>query len=88
MEHTPRLDETLVHVFSPQRNWLDHRHLQTLAWMIVGLVHSRWIARTAWTPSVPSRAVDAQRRVRHIERWRHHTRLAVPQLSGPLRQPA
>ena len=41
MERTPRLYDTLVHVLSQHRNWLDRRHLKTLAWMMVGLVQSR-----------------------------------------------
>jgi hypothetical protein len=57
MERTPRLYDTLVHVLSQHRNWLDRRHLKTLAWMMGGLVPSRLISLTAWAPSVQSRAV-------------------------------
>jgi hypothetical protein len=57
MESTPRLDQTLVYVFSQQQSWVALRHLQTLAWMIVGLIPSGTISLTAWTPSGHSRAV-------------------------------
>ncbi len=88
MESTPPLYNTLVHVLSQHRNWLDRRHLKTLAWMMVGLVQSRLISLTAWTPSVQSRAVYAQSRVRRFDRWLHNTRLDVHQLYGPLMQQA
>jgi hypothetical protein len=72
-----------VQVLSQQRTWLDRRHLNTLAWMMVGRVPSQWIRLTAWAPSVHSRAVWAHSRVRRCARWRDHPRLDVPQLSGP-----
>jgi signal recognition particle GTPase len=40
MESTPRLYDTLVQVLSQHQNWVDLRHLKTLAWMIVGLMPS------------------------------------------------
>jgi hypothetical protein len=88
MESTPRLYATIVHVLSQHRNWLDRRHLKTLAWMIVGLLQSRVISLTAWPPSVQSRAVYAQSLVRRFDRWLHHPRIAVHGLYGPLRQQA
>ena len=51
MESTPRLYHTLVYVFSQHQNWVDLRHLKTLAWMIVGLIqssHVDWIFREKW----------------------------------------
>ena len=43
MENTPHLYDTLVLVLSQHPTWLDQRHFQTLAWMMVGLIHSGWI---------------------------------------------
>jgi len=40
MENTPYLYDTLVRVLSQHTNWLDLRHLKTLAWMMVGLINS------------------------------------------------
>jgi hypothetical protein len=84
----PRLDHTLVYVFSPQQHWIDRRHLNTLAWMVVGLIPSGTIRLTAWTPSGHSRAVYAQRIVRRCARGRGNDRIDVPALYGPLLQQA
>ena len=57
MESTPHLYDTLVAVLRQHQNWLDRRHLQTLAWMLVGLIQAGKITLTAWAPDVHSRAV-------------------------------
>ena len=56
MENTPYLYDTLVRGLSQHANWLDLRHLKTLAWMMVGLINSYAIRLGAWTPFVISRA--------------------------------
>jgi hypothetical protein len=68
MESTPRLYNTLVHIFQHQK-WLDLRHLKTLTWMVVGLIQCGKISLTAWAPYVHSRAVFAQNTVRRFARW-------------------
>jgi hypothetical protein len=88
MEGTPRLYDTLVHVFSQHQNWVDRRHLKTLAWMIVGLIQSGKIGLTAWAPYVHSRAMYAQSTVRRFTRWLENTRIDVHALYGPLLQQA
>ena len=88
MGSTPRLSHTLVYVFSHPHNWVDRRHLKTLAWMSVGLMQSGKISLTAWTPDVHSRAVYAQSIVRRFARWLENDRIAVHALYGPLRQHA
>lgn len=88
MESTPRLYNTLVYVFSQHQNWVDRRHLKTLAWMVVGLIQSGTISLTAWTPSVHSRAVYAQSLVRRFARWLGNDRIEVHALYGPLMQQA
>jgi hypothetical protein len=50
MENTPRLYNTLVHVLSQHAEGLEQRHLQTLAWMMLGLIQAGWIRLTAWAP--------------------------------------
>lgn len=84
MGGTPHLYETLVQVLSQHQHWVDLRHLKTLAWMIVGLMQSGKIGLTAWAPSVHSRAVYAQSRVRRLARWLDHHRIDVHALYGPL----
>ena len=88
MESTPRLEDTLVHVLNQPENWVDRRHLKTLAWMMVGLIQARVVSLTAWAPSVHSRAVSAQRLVRRFERWLPTNRIDVPQVYGPRIQQA
>jgi len=88
MEGTPRLYDTLVHVLSQHQNWVDRRHLTTLAWMIVGLVQSGKISLTAWVPYVHSGAVYAQSSVRRFARWLENDRIDVHALYGPLVQQA
>ena len=40
-----------------QAPWRDRRHLVTLAWMVMGLLSSGWIALSEWTPFVIKREV-------------------------------
>jgi hypothetical protein len=88
MENTPRLYDTLVFVLSQHRNWLDLRHLKTLAWMMVGLLQSHTISLPEWVPFVHSRAQYAQSTVRRFRRWLDNERIQVHKLYGPLIQQA
>jgi hypothetical protein len=88
MENTPHLYDTLVSVLSQHPKWLDRRHLQTLAWMMVGLIHSGWINLTAWAPYVVSRAQYAQSTVRRFRRWLDNDKIDVVSLYSPLIQQA
>ena len=88
MENTPHLYDTLVHVLSQHPKWVDRRHLQTLAWMMVGLIHSGWINLTAWAPYVRSRAQYAQSTVRRFRRWLDNDKIDVMSLYSPLIQQA
>jgi hypothetical protein len=75
MEGTPRLYDTLVQVLSQHRDWLDRRHLKSLAWMVVGLLQSGLIGLNAWAPFVVSRAIYAQSSVRRFVRWLNNERI-------------
>ena len=88
MESTPRLYDTLVHILRQHQNWLDLRHLKTLAWMTVGLIQCGKISLTAWAPYVHSRAVFAQSTARRFARGLEHDRIDVHALYGPLLQQA
>jgi hypothetical protein len=88
MENTPRLYDTLVSVLSQHRNWLDLRHLKTLAWMMVGLLQSHTISLPEWVPFIHSRAQYAQSTVRRFRRWLDNERIQVHELYGPLIQQA
>jgi Transposase DDE domain len=84
MENTPYLYNTLVQALGQHAHWLDLRHLQTLAWMMVGLIQSRRISLTAWAPYVVSRARYAQSTVRRFRRWLDNDKIEVAALYGPL----
>ena len=88
MENTPYLYDTLVRVLSHHANWLDLRHLKTLAWMMVGLINSYSISLGAWTPFVISRAQYSQSTVRRFRRWLDNDKIEVQTLYGPLIQQA
>ena len=83
MESTPRLYDTLVHVLRQHQNWLDRRHLKTLAWMTVGLMQSGTISLTAWAPYVHSRAVYAQSTCGGLARWLENTGSTCMPSMGP-----
>jgi hypothetical protein len=88
MENTPYLYDTLVQVLRQQQQWLALRHLKTLAWLMVGLLHSGSISLCAWSPFVVSRAQDSHSIQRRFRRWLGNEKIEVHALYGPLMQPA
>jgi hypothetical protein len=88
MENTLRFYHTLIQILRQHRNWLDVRHLKTLAWMMVGLIQSGKINLTEWTPYVHSRAQYAESTVRRFRRWLDNNRIQVYRLYTPLVQQA
>ena len=87
MEGTPGLYDTLEQVLRQHQHWEDYRHLQTLAWMIIGVIHAKAVRPTAWTSDVQSRAAYVQSHVRRFDRWFLNKRISVHHLYGPLIQP-
>ena len=88
MTGTLQLYSTLTTVLGSHQNWLDARHLKTLAWMMVGLIESGLISLTEWAPYVHSRAQIAQSTVRRFRRWLDNDRIEEHKLYGPLVQQA
>jgi len=88
MENTSYLYDTLLCVLGQHVNWLDLRHLKTMAWMMVGLIHSSSISLCAWAPYVVSRARYSQSTVRRFRRWLDNDKIEVHTLYGPLIQGA
>ena len=86
MGSMPRLCDTLVNVLGQHRKWLDIRHLKTLAWMMVGLIHSETISLNAWVPHVCTRATFAQSMVRRFSCWLHNERIQVHSLYPLIQQ--
>jgi len=84
MESTSLLYKTLVQVLSCHQNWLDVRHLKTLAWMINGLILSGKISLQAWAIYVQSRAKYVQSTIRRFRRFLDNDRIKVHPLYAPL----
>jgi hypothetical protein len=88
MEKTPRLYNELVELLGQPEQWRDRRHLQTLAWMVVGLIQTSCVSLTAWVPFVSGRARYAQSTQRRFARWLGNPRVEVHTRYGPLIQQA
>jgi hypothetical protein len=84
MENPPRLYSELVALCGQPGQWRDVRHLQTLAWMVVGLIQAECVKLTAWVPFVHGRARYAQSTQRRFRRWLGNRRIEVAPLYGPL----
>ena len=84
MESTPPFYQTLVQVLSSHKNWLDIRHMKTLAWMIHGLILSGKISLNAWSIYVEGRARYAQSAARRFRRFLDNDRIDVHSLYAPL----
>lgn len=55
--------------------WFDIRHMQTLCWMIVGIIHSERVHLNVWGIYTQSRAVFAQSHQRRFRRWLSNRRI-------------
>jgi Transposase DDE domain len=84
MEKPPRLYSELVALCGQPGQWRDVRHVQTLAWMVVGLIQAECVKLTAWVPFVQGRARYAQSTQRRFRRWLGNPRIEVAPLYGPL----
>ena len=82
MKNPLRLYDSLVQVLSQHRQWLDVRHLKTLAWMMTGLIESGLINLSQWVPLTHGRAVYAQSSVRRFTRWLANERIDIHRLYG------
>lgn len=81
---TSRLYDQLCNLLGQSTDWADQRHLQTLIWMVIGLVCSECISLTKWGIYVRSRAQFAQSHQRRFSRWLHNSRINVHRLYSPL----
>lgn len=84
MENPLRLYSELVALCGQPGQWHDVRHLQTMAWMVVGLIQAECVKLTAWVPFVHGRARYAQSTQRRFRRWLANRRIEVAPLYGPL----
>jgi hypothetical protein len=81
---TSRLYHQLQILLGQSIPWADQRHLQTLLWMVIGLICSECINLTKWRVYIRSRAVFAQSHQRRFSRWLHNPRINVQKLYSAL----
>jgi hypothetical protein len=81
---TSRLYDQLCDLLGQSIPWADQRHLQTLIWMVIGLVCSEGISLTKWRIYVHTRAKFAQSHQRRFSRWLHNSRINAPRLYSSL----
>lgn len=81
---TSRLYHQLCDLLGQSSQWADQRHLQTLIWMVIGLVCSECISLTKWRVYVRTRAKFAQSHQRRFSRWLHNSRINVKRVYSPL----
>ncbi|CAA9396922.1 hypothetical protein AVDCRST_MAG94-5705 [uncultured Leptolyngbya sp.] len=81
---TSRLYHQLQILLGQSIPWADQRHLQTLIWMVIGLILSECINLTKWRVYIQSRAVFAQSHQRRFSRWLYNPRINVQKLYSAL----
>lgn len=78
MSPTSRLYDALSRYLSQREiQWQDVRHLQTLCWMIIGMIQSQSVHLNGFGVYVKSRAQVAQSHQRRFRRWLSNRRINV-----------
>jgi len=78
MSPTSRLYDALSRYLSQCGiQWQDVRHLQTLCWMMIGMIQSQNVHLNGFGVYVVSRAQDAQSHQRRFRRWLSNRRINV-----------
>ena len=85
---TSRLYDQLQTLLGQPIPWADRRHLQTLLWMVIGVICAECISLPKWSIYSRTRAVFAQSHQRRFSRWLHNSRINVHKLYSPLIQTA
>jgi hypothetical protein len=85
---TSRLYHQLHSLLGQSMEWADQRHLQTLVWMVIGVICSECISLPKWRVYVCTRAILAQSHQRRFSRWLHNPRINVQRLYSSLIQKA
>ena len=85
---TSRLYHQLQTLLGQPGNWAERRHLQTLIWMVIGLICAECVSLPKWALYSRTRAVFAQSHQRRFSRWLHNPRLNVHKLYSSLIQTA
>lgn len=82
---TSRLYHQMQTLLNQSIFWADQRYLQTLIWMVIGLVCSECINLTKWRVYICSRTVFTQSYQRGLcSRWLHNPRINIQKLYSAL----
>lgn len=81
---TSRIYDQMQILLRQSTPWADQRHLQTMLWMVIGLICSECINLSKWRVYVKSRAKFAQSYQRRFSRWLHNPRINVQRLYSSL----
>jgi hypothetical protein len=81
---TSRLHHQLQTLLGQSIPWADQRHLQTLLWMVIGLICSECINLSKWGIYAQTRARFAQSHQRRFSRWLNNPRINVQRLYSSL----
>ena len=85
MTPTSRLYHVLHEYLSQcQNHWRDVRHLQTLCWMMIGMIQSQKVHLNGFGVYVVSRATYAQSHQRRFRRWLSNRRIDVQRVHHAL----
>jgi hypothetical protein len=88
MTSTSRLYDALSRYLSQcEIKWQDVRHLQTLCWMIIGMIQSQSVHLNGFGVYIKSRAQVAQSHQRRFRRWLSNRRIDVIAAHHALIQP-
>lgn len=85
---TSRLYNQLQTLLGQSIAWADQRHLQTLIWMVIGVIGAECISLPKWTIYSRTRAQFAQSHQRRFSRWLQNPRINPHKLYSPLIQQA
>ncbi len=85
---TSRLYDQLQNLLGQSHAWADQRHLQTLVWMVIGVICAECISLPKWTIYSRTRAQFAQSHQRRFSRWLHNPRINVHKVHSSLIQNA
>lgn len=78
MSPTSRLYDALSHYLSQcEIQWQDVRYLNTLCWMMIGMIESQHVDLNGFGVYVISRARVAQSHQRRFRRWLSNRRIDV-----------
>lgn len=84
MGHTSHLHHTIVRLLLKRAGKMDFRNLQTLGWMICGLIMQKTVSLCSWSVCIKCRALLAASSVRRFSRWLHNPAIDARSFYSPM----